>query len=227
MLINLRNALMAGKRTPTAKDYVQNGLVVMWDGIENAGWGVHDASATTWQDLIGTRDLMIDTTYQTIGTNCVDFINSATGCKLASEISDVNSIEFCGTTSKTSEQAIFRAALGIGSYSYFTVWYYRGAFGSGSFMKGYNYDVNTPITIYSAKSGNDDSTFVATAKNGIVTTPDGVTNSYNRSGDYGFGFRTQYTYSGRTFCVRVYSRALTAEEIAANYAIDKARFNLP
>jgi hypothetical protein len=31
-----------------------------------------------------------------------------------------------------------------------------------------------------------------------------------------------------TFCaVRLYSRALTADEIAANYAVDKARFNLP
>ena len=26
----------------TAKDYAQNGLLAMWDGIENAGWGVHD-----------------------------------------------------------------------------------------------------------------------------------------------------------------------------------------
>ena len=29
------------------------------------------------------------------------------------------------------------------------------------------------------------------------------------------------------FCsLRVYSRALTADEVAANYAVDKARFNL-
>jgi hypothetical protein len=51
MLINLRNALMAGKRKPTAKDYVQSGLVAMWDGIENAGYGIHNASATTWKNL--------------------------------------------------------------------------------------------------------------------------------------------------------------------------------
>ena len=59
MLINLRNALMAGKRTPTARDYVQDGLVAMWDGIENAGWGVHDAAATTWKDLVGTVDIAL------------------------------------------------------------------------------------------------------------------------------------------------------------------------
>ena len=32
-------------------------------------------------------------------------------------------------------------------------------------------------------------------------------------------------YSGYT--IRIYSRVLTAEEIARNYKIDKARFNLP
>jgi len=25
----------------------------MWDGIENAGWGVHDENATIWVDLVG------------------------------------------------------------------------------------------------------------------------------------------------------------------------------
>ena len=34
-------------------------------------------------------------------------------------------------------------------------------------------------------------------------------------------------FTGRVAALRVYARALTADEIAANYAIDKARFNLP
>ena len=32
---------------------------------------------------------------------------------------------------------------------------------------------------------------------------------------------------GEMYCVRLYNRALMDEEIAHNYAIDKARFNLP
>lgn len=36
----------------TAKSYVQNGLLAMWDGIENAGFGVHDPDATYWVDLV-------------------------------------------------------------------------------------------------------------------------------------------------------------------------------
>ena len=51
MSIASRQALWTSS-SPTAKNYVQDGLVAMWDGIENAGWGVHDATATTWVDLV-------------------------------------------------------------------------------------------------------------------------------------------------------------------------------
>ena len=33
--------------------YVQDGLIACWDGIENAGTGVHDGSATVWKDVVG------------------------------------------------------------------------------------------------------------------------------------------------------------------------------
>lgn len=36
-----------------------------------------------------------------------------------------------------------------------------------------------------------------------------------------------YPFSGRIHIIRVYSRTLTAAEIAYNYEIDKSRFNLP
>ena len=48
------------KETPLmCNSYVKDGLVAMWDGTENAGWGTHDASATTWKDLIGTDDFTV------------------------------------------------------------------------------------------------------------------------------------------------------------------------
>ena len=37
----------------TAKDYIQEGLVALWDGIENVGWGIHDSDSDVWVDLIG------------------------------------------------------------------------------------------------------------------------------------------------------------------------------
>ena len=60
----VRNGAWAksGGIVPTARDYVQDGLIAMWDGIENAGWGVHDSSATTWKDLVGGNDLVLQNT---------------------------------------------------------------------------------------------------------------------------------------------------------------------
>ena len=37
---------------PTARCYVQNGLIAQWDGIENAGWGVHDPNAAKPVELV-------------------------------------------------------------------------------------------------------------------------------------------------------------------------------
>lgn len=37
----------------TPVDYVQDGLLAMWDGEHNAGYGVHGATATVWEDLSG------------------------------------------------------------------------------------------------------------------------------------------------------------------------------
>ena len=44
ILANRESFAVHSRGTPTARDYVQNGLVAMWDGIENAGWGQHSDS---------------------------------------------------------------------------------------------------------------------------------------------------------------------------------------
>ena len=40
----------------SASDYVQDGLVAMWDGIENAGWGLHDDMITCPFELVSEQD---------------------------------------------------------------------------------------------------------------------------------------------------------------------------
>ena len=39
-----------------ASAYVQDGLIAQWDGVENAGVGVHDKKATTWKPLVGSGE---------------------------------------------------------------------------------------------------------------------------------------------------------------------------
>ena len=43
----------------TSASYVQDGLIAQWDGIDNAGTGVHDPTTNVWKDLKGHNDLTI------------------------------------------------------------------------------------------------------------------------------------------------------------------------
>lgn len=45
------------KASYTARDYVQDGLIAMWDGIENVSYGEHDDEATAWIDLVNAKKL--------------------------------------------------------------------------------------------------------------------------------------------------------------------------
>ena len=61
--------------TPAAA-YIQNGLVACWDGVENAGVGVHDASATVWKDLVAGREFSLYDV--TVGENRMTFAGAKT-----------------------------------------------------------------------------------------------------------------------------------------------------
>ena len=56
LALKAMNWRVAKKSVPTARDYVQDGLLVLYDGIENVGWGEHDGNASAWVDLAGTLD---------------------------------------------------------------------------------------------------------------------------------------------------------------------------
>ena len=47
----------ASPAMPASRAYIQRGLVACYDGIDNAGSGTHDSSATTWKNLAGDASL--------------------------------------------------------------------------------------------------------------------------------------------------------------------------
>lgn len=223
-IVGARSSQFAEKGGYTAADYVQDGLVAMWDGIENAGWGKHDSEATTWKDLIGSNDLTI---YGNVLSNCISNIGlylSAAGASF--QIDGISTIEACheyqggstpyGIIVNTGNVGTSRiglvhygAANGFQTYSNI-FWAYPEIENQhaitlcGTTAQCYvNGNELQPVT-HSADAWNNGSVTI------IGGRPDG-------------GFRVLANY----FCIRFYNRVLTAAEIAANYAVDKERFNLP
>ena len=57
--------------------YVQDGLIACWDGIENAGAGVHDGSATVWKDVVVGYEFSLNNTI--VGDDCMTFTGEKSG----------------------------------------------------------------------------------------------------------------------------------------------------
>lgn len=221
----------SGGGVPTAHDYVQGGLVAMWDGIENAGFGVHDPNATTWKDLTGSGyDFQIPTAGVEIKKNC---ISKDLGASLSTLLPETSRQEFSveivtNIISCDSGAGIIWAANpewvgGLLFYRSATMqWYYPW-----KILQQLNYSDNIGITKSwsmnwkpSAQNLFCDNSILASMQNEIDDR-----NILSRwfLGEYNGNRNSKADY----YCIRLYSRALTVAEIAANYAVDKARFGLP
>lgn len=250
MLINLRNALMAGKRTPTAKDYVQNGLVAMWDGIENAGWGTHDASSfpinlvsgiadvpwNNFSSITQLADSLVITGNTTVrsqqGFDLGSTLPYATvewnvGLKRADNtVSTLNLWLDFGSDATAQSANIFLQ----NSQLRFARGNYYSAYGkavasdelcSGVFSLVASVDKSSDTNYNLAQYYENADLKVST------NTSNWVFNSFNITNPAKLLVRVLNGTELIMRNIRLYSRALTADEIAANYAIDKARFGLP
>lgn len=220
----------------TAKDYVQNGLVAMWDGKENAGWGVHDPSATVWKDLVGEIDV---TANRTPTWKSDAFAGDGETYFTTNSTVPAHTILNGGFTVElgarpTGNRRSNGGLIGIGTNSeYRTFWMWEKS-------RNYNIFLGAIQTAQIPGTHPDTSPDIATSWQAVF---DGSTlrllaNSIeciNRSAqttaqqEYGtnIGKIGSFGSTGSDILfARLYSRALTAEEIKHNYEIDKARFGL-
>ena len=230
----------------SAKSYVQDGLIALWDGIENAGWGVHNNSAVVWKDLIGVRDFSLNTNEQ----GRASFTHNAF---YMAKVADNNK---WAAYSHTGTMTAYRTAEIVAQTTYGNFdWLNVGAktrgfyIGSPSTSNDTFLQAGTGTPYHSLKNFNIDSPFcfsvvydnnniqasypISMFYNGIeqemsntgytsyVQNTEGITlgGRYVNVADYGG--------CGYTFCIRIYNRQLSSSEIAHNHNVDKIRFNLP
>lgn len=210
----------------SAKSYIQDGLVAMWDGIENAGWGVHDASATVWKDLVGDYDFMLNNA-ATINPDSIycDGTQAAGNTGRVINLPIVTMEIACRYLDSSSNTALFMTGAVESSW-------YREVFGISDSNRQFlfaNRGIGYKDTFSHSWSFNLDN--LNWHKDGIAQSPPLEVRTLDA--DAGRGYIGRVGGTGNVACecsvygVRLYSRALTAAEVAYNYSIDKARFNLP
>lgn len=210
--------------TPTAKSYIQDGLIAMWDGIENAGWGTHDANAMVWKDLVGNRH------WTNLPNHLVWTDNSAATSGGGFGVSASESwqvqyahIDVCGECFANNNSFV---CFCFGNNKMFGILptNNRGfQFASGKPTMGG--DFYKPWSV--AATLDSDNNIISCYYNSESRAANLGSSTWAAASRVQFGSNIPYLFFGAIHSLRLYSRALTAAEIAHNYAIDKIRFNLP
>lgn len=214
--------------------YITDGLVAMWDGEWNAGGGVHDANATVWKDLVGTHDMSPNTGYDApaVGDDCFVFSTDLHNFVAMLDYNASNtsylpmSIEVAYRTTKLTGNNLIISnwvgdRLGSNSARYWDSRLYGENFSNFEEVVGKG---TLAFTRTAGTSGSLRVYFSAALKNevsrwGLYVSPIQLGRAVGYSA-------SSYYFVGDICAVRCYSHALTEEEIAYNYAIDKERFGL-
>lgn len=213
---------------PTAADYVQDGLVHLWDGIENVDWNLHDDMAPRWIDLVNgvpfpdPRTQARDCSWTDSGLICD---GNLIGDMYRSNIGDYLTTEATFKTVSSELQFLWinlwrRDCLGV----------YGSNVGVGlrqSKRLGYN-SMDRVISLSAIFPDAVSNTSERSYANGTELTTTGTGNFSEPATSpcrIGYGYN-RGGFVGEIYCIRMYNRALTPEEIAYNYEIDKVRFGL-
>ena len=208
--------------------YVTDGLVAMWDGEWNAGGGVHDATSTIWKDLVGNADLKCETS--SVSDSWIRYSQSV---QITLENALITDYPFTvqGVYDRTETTGNF-CAFGFGFSTSRLCTGSASTFGC-RFSSTYNtknvVGPRNAITWLRSSADGDKMRIFADGNDlGLTTSPQGGGVStlakicINGENPYG-NYRNVFSVGN----IRVYNRALSAAEIAVNYAVDKARFGLP
>lgn len=231
----------------TSASYAQEGLIAQWDGIDNSGAGIHDPGAKVWKDLAGNYDLTLlpKGSWSADGRSLAVY-GAAAVC--SNSLPAYKTIEVVYKMSNPKGQILFASGGTSQVNDFHFIVFNRSGETSGTtgYFSG-AWKVPSPHVVWDSFDPSAVRSMAATYNNGEAYAPngnvaavyaDGVARN-DGSADTAWGLgdghimigdRAEagaYPWFGEVYTIRIYSRALSAEEIAANHAIDEARFYAP
>lgn len=198
--------------------YIYDGLVAMWDGIVNAGYGLpHDSTTNVWKDLIGLRNAALidgNASFEENSLRCSPTVGGGAAAAL-DRIHDIKTLEVlcdCGTRmiavdSGASAMLSFIDGRVLGQPS------------------GRKYITSTNLATFASVIAADGCRIY---ENGRRVTEYSGADYYTQDQTFIIGggshYPSSYRYSGRIYAIRAYNRVLTPVEVARNADLDQLRF---
>ncbi len=223
----------------TARSYVQNGLIAQWDGVENAGYGVHVSSTNKWVDVVGGRAFTLYGA-TTVGDDRMTFAGatSSYGELSAADTTATFTAARNGTleivyraTSTAETQFMLQSSTGNSNNKSltFSIWKTTSiiaASGTASAKSPiFTFTSGTATNLVAVRYSSG-GTVNAVANGTPLVSPSDNYWGTDSTGKTFLGKRLSNAspFGGSIYCIRLYNRQLTDDEIAANQAIDSLRF---
>lgn len=223
MQIAARTAAWA-KSGYTAKDYVQDGLIAMWDGIESE-------IDSVVKPVFGSVDLLSAGTITKEGFSISSEYPFYSRSNILTDL--VNSNNFTVEIIFSKYGSVFwRCGVYTGrmdalydSDGNYPKWFARS---DNFYNVGFRSTKPYLCCISSVKSGGNFKIY----ENGVLMKEVSAGNSANAQSGFqigGYSWQNDYIRESKTSFLRfsIYSKNIDSIELQKNYAIDKARFNLP
>lgn len=205
--------------------YTNDGLVAMWDAIDNDGTGTHNQNATVWKDVSGNGyDINTLTAGGWTGGNARLASKEATNIAKELTDADVQTISFCceGISCSTTQRILIRFSQSLIKFLYVHIDRFicckNSSYGPAIDIK--NINSMTIQFLNGMMSGKP----LNPSWNGDAPCETYKIEYVSQSGSFVIG--NSYFQQGKFHNVRIYNKFLTQEEITANWNNDKARFNL-
>lgn len=231
----------------SAADYVRSGLIALWDGTENAGFGIHDPNATSLANLVGGNALTPENSRYSITDNTIHIQQ----CILLADVNGLNDayvareltiqIVARSNSDSTATGNSYNGLFGVSGNNRPNVWgtaYNVGCatygIGNGSGWQtglGAKYGTIISISLVVSKSLTNSNVvatwYSATTKCNSINRPTQVnTSDVDKIGIGGAYLSGRRMLDADIFSVRIYNKTLSESDISHNYTVDKLRFNL-
>lgn len=251
-------AACAAERAPvgdvyTTLDYAQDGLVLHYDGIENAGRGLHAAAPAKWANLAGAADGTYDVALpawttaeeKAVFSDVVHGLDGDGGKINGSKPERPRFASVAGISDETpvvTVEIVMARAAWTYTDNYYNVQSVFDMPRGGISYRGNatnNFNVTYPISTTQTDLFYWKPEAVATNAHTLAVTLgvgantlwlDGARDSVSLKGNYISAWGTGYSFFGnlrapiRVWAIRLYNRALSANEIVRHRELDRIRF---
>ena len=224
---------------PTAADYIQDGLLAMYDAIENGGFGVHEDNPQFWRSCVGDGTLNASTSWYPTASKNGQFIDDGFWCSpdanksaFPTKVTGQKQVEVCCILRDGLTQGVWLPTGYLRDLRIVTClsetygMYIPLGLNAGKKVVFPPVAEKTTISVKTGVgyiNGYEDTTVLSESLAGW-----GISYSYNDVGLIGAVSGAAQKYMPEAiFCLRAYNRELTPKEIRYNYLIDQMRFGLP